>query len=434
MTSETLPPEQSFATSPLGSRLQWIIPLALAIVILYIARDIIPPFIIAIVLAYLLDPLVAAVHRYTRAPRAAVVVLMALLVLAVIGSLITLLVRLAASQGQEFVHNLPGYLGTAVDNINRLIAPTTVQIPKSAIPGLGGNLPNLSIGDILSVAASFAASTGQSLLDFLLTFVSTIYLLIDGHHLANGLQRFFPLEQRPRLSSVMKKVRHTWNSYIRAQLFLAALMAVVSWLILEPIFGLLGLVAPGLFGGALPFALPVAIAVGLLETIPIVGPLVAIALAAIVALATLGILPALMVIAALYLMRLIEDNIVVPNVLGHAIHLPAVVTLFAVAVGGIVGGLLGLVLAVPMAAAIRVFIDEYYPHPHPALATGATGANNQAPTAPAADASHTPAPAAAEVVTLAEVANDASAPQPEALAADTRPTRRGKRKSDPTNG
>jgi len=437
MASETLPPERSFATSPLGSRLQWIIPLALAIVLLYIARAIIPPFIIAIVLAYLLDPFVAAVHRATRAPRVLVVVVMALLTLAVFGILITLLVRLAASQGQQFIHHLPGYVISAVNNINKLIAPTTVQIPQSAIPGLGGNLPNISIGDILSVAASFAASTGQSLLDFLLTFVSTIYLLIDGHHLANGLQRFFPLEQRPRLGIVMKKVRHTWNSYIRAQLLLAALMAVVSWLILEPLFGLLGLLVPGLFGGALPFALPVAIAVGLLETVPIVGPLVAIALAAIVALATLGILPALMVVAALYLIRLIEDNVVVPNVLGHAIHLPAVVTLFAVAVGGLVGGLLGLLLAVPLAAAIRVFIDEYYPHPHPALAIVTTGSADQASAPqPAGAIKHTPAVQLAAPTNPAPVAVTAtgvgeSAPPSEAPAANTRPNQRGKRKSAP---
>src|SRR5579885_2476295 len=161
----------------------------------------------------------------------------------------------------------------------------------------------------------------------------------------------------------MNKIRRTWSSYIRAQLFLAALMAVVSWLILSPIFGLLGGIFPNLFGGSLPFALPVAIAIGLLETVPIVGPLAAIGLAAIVALATLGTFPALMVIAALYLVRLIEDNVVVPNVLGHAIHLPAIVTLFAVTVGGIVGGLVGVLLAVPIAAAVKVVIDEYYPHP-----------------------------------------------------------------------
>jgi predicted PurR-regulated permease PerM len=277
----------------------------------------------------------------------------------------------------------------------------------------------------------------------LLTFISTIYLLLDGHRLANGLQRFFPLEQRPRLSRVMNRIRRTWGSYVRAQLFLAALMAVLSWLILSPIFGLLGLLSHPLFGGSLPFALPLAIAIGLLETVPIVGPLAALGLAAIVALAQYGILPALMVIAVLYLVRLVEDNIVIPNVLGQAIHLPAIVTLFAVTVGGIVAGLVGLLLAVPMAAAVKVVMDEYYPHPHPALAVAAAASTNHksakpetqpAQLAPAAqeaspDNELVAATAAAEVPDQAGIA--APVPSVEAAAPTTQPPRRARRKSVP---
>lgn len=374
MVSETLPPETAPSaptTAPTtGSRWLWVVPLILGIALLYAARDIITPFLIAVVLAYLLDPFVAAVHRYTHAPRALVVVVMALLALATLGLLITLVVQVTATQGQGFVAHLPGYLNNAVDNINTLIAPTTVQIPKNAIPGLNGkSLPNINVGEVLSFAATFATSTGQGLLDFLLTFVSTIYLLLDGHHLASGLQRFFPLEHRQRLGEVMKKIRHAWGNYIRAQLFLAALMAAASGIVLELL---------NLFTSIhMPFIVAIAIAIGLLETIPVIGPLVALALATIVALAVSGIPGALVVLGALYVLRLLEDNIVVPQVLGHAIHLPAIVTLFSVAVGSIVAGLLGLILAVPVAAAIKIVIDEYYPHPHPALVGQTTGSSEK---------------------------------------------------------
>jgi len=361
MASKTLPPETTPAAPTTGIRWLWLVPLVVTLALFYAAREIITPFLIAIVLAYLLDPFVAAVHRYTRAPRALVVVLMALLALAALGLLITLVVNVTASQGQGFIKHLPGYLNNAVDNINTLIAPTTVQIPKDAIPGLNGKaLPSLNIGDVLNFAAGFATSTGQGLIDFLLTFVSTIYLLLDGHHLASGLQRFFPLEHRARLSGVMKKIRHSWGSYIRAQLSLAALMAVASGIVLE----LLNLFTPI----HLPFILVIAIAIGLLETIPVIGPVTALSLATIVGLAVSGIAGALVVLGALYALRLLEDNIVIPQVLSHATNLPAIVTLFAVAVGGVVGGLLGIILAVPMAAAIKIVIDEYYPHPLPEVA------------------------------------------------------------------
>ncbi len=425
MASETLPPETTPSAAGGWFRLHWLIPLAMAALILYAAHEIITPFVIAVVLAYLLDPFVAAVHRYTRAPRSLVVVVMALLTLGTLGLVITLLVQLASKEGEGLIQHLPDYISHAVDNLNALLLPTTIQIPKSAIPGLEGNpLPDISIGDVLSFAVSFARSTSQSLLDTLITFVSTIYLLIEGHHIANGVQRFFPLEQRPRLGKVMNTVRQTWSSYIRAQLFLAVLMSIVSWIVLQFIFGLLGRILPGIFGGSLPFALPVAIAVGLLETIPIVGPLVGISLAAIVALATLGTLPAIMVVAALYTLRLIEDHVVIPNVLGRATHLPAVVTLFAVAVGGLVAGLVGLLLAVPMAAAIKIIMDEYYPHPHPALA----GAAAQPAAEKAAETlAQLAAPAAAPPTS-------ASTPQAEPSSSATPPTRHTARKTEPTNG
>jgi predicted PurR-regulated permease PerM len=352
MASATpLPEDRPAPPPPGGFRWYWLIPIGLAALLLYAARDVITPFVIGVVLAYLLDPFVAALHRYTRLPRTFVVVMMALLTLTLFGGVITLLVRLTADQGQAFVQALPTYLSRTVENVNNLIAPTTIQIPKDAIPGLGGNgLSNINLGEVLSVAVSFATSTGQDLLDFLITFVSTIYLLLDGHHLAGGLQRFAPPSERPRLAKVMRKVRETWSSYIRAQIILAALMAFISWIVLEFFFHL-------------PFALPVSLAIGLLETVPIVGPLVALALAGVVALATSSPLETLFVILTLYGLRLIEDNVVIPYVLGHAIHLPAIVTLFSVTVGGIVAGLVGLLLAVPIAAAIKVILDEYYPHP-----------------------------------------------------------------------
>ena len=148
MASQTLPPETPPATSGTWFRLQWLIPLAITLVLIYAARTIIAPFAVAIVLAYLLDPFVASVHRYTRAPRGLVVVVMALLTLGVLGAIVALLVQLASRDGEGLVHHLPDYLSNAIDNINTLLVATTIQIPKSAVPGIGGNpLPAISIGE-----------------------------------------------------------------------------------------------------------------------------------------------------------------------------------------------------------------------------------------------------------------------------------------------
>jgi predicted PurR-regulated permease PerM len=86
------PPPPPPATGPW--RWYWLIPIGLSALLLYAARAIIAPFVIGAVLAYLLDPLVAAVHRVSRLPRALVVVIMALLALAIFGTIITVLVRI----------------------------------------------------------------------------------------------------------------------------------------------------------------------------------------------------------------------------------------------------------------------------------------------------------------------------------------------------
>src|ERR1051326_5522495 len=91
MASETIPPQTPPTQTGSWFRLQWLIPLLIAVLLIYAARTIITPFVVAVVLAYLLDPFVAAVHRRTNAPRGLVVVLMALLALAALGTVIALL-------------------------------------------------------------------------------------------------------------------------------------------------------------------------------------------------------------------------------------------------------------------------------------------------------------------------------------------------------
>src|SRR5581483_6982579 len=156
MASETLPPDTTPATPGTRFRWQWLVPLAITILIIYAARTIIAPFVIAVVLAYLLDPLVAWAHRATLAPRGLVVVVLALLALVALGVAITLLVQLASRQGEGLVHHLPEYLSNAVSKLNELLLPTTIQIPPDAVPGLEGNpLPNINIGEVLSFAVTF---------------------------------------------------------------------------------------------------------------------------------------------------------------------------------------------------------------------------------------------------------------------------------------
>ncbi len=112
--------------------------------------------------------------------------------------------------------------------------------------------------------------------------------------------------------------------YLRGQLYLILIMSVASYIVLR-IFDV-------------PYALPIAIGTGILEIVPFVGPIIAGTLASLVALSTHGVGPMIGVVIAYFILRQIEDQIVVPQVIGRVVHLDPVVTIFVVLAGRTAGG------------------------------------------------------------------------------------------------
>jgi predicted PurR-regulated permease PerM len=100
---------------------------------------------------------------------------------------------------------------------------------------------------------------------------------------------------------------------------------------------------------------------GFLEILPLIGPAIATVLAAGVALAAHGPGVAIAVIIVYFVLRELEDNLVMPFVVGRAVELHPLVTIFAVLAGGQIAGIIGMLLAVPVTAAIKVILDFLYP-------------------------------------------------------------------------
>jgi predicted PurR-regulated permease PerM len=148
---------------------------------------------------------------------------------------------------------------------------------------------------------------------------------------------------------VVGRIHIVLGRYLRGQLYLILIMAVASYIVLR-IFNV-------------PYALPLAIGTGILEIIPFVGPIIAGTLASLVTLSSHGVGPMIGVLIAYFVLRQVEDQIVVPQVIGRVVHLDPVVTIFVVLAGERLAGILGVLLAVPLAAAVRVIVDEVFP-PH----------------------------------------------------------------------
>lgn len=321
----------------------------LALAFLYLIRAILPPFVIAIILAYVLVPGVDALAERLRVRRVFVVLaLYALLFLAL---------------GVVFWRLEPSLMFEV-----RGLRRDSVQVVHSAIVQLVGAeqfeiLGNIYDADLLArsivdqvrqtlnsptSALQFAQALVQGLAQVALTLIALFYLLLDWETLATLVFRFVPVTERPRVGALAQSIHKILGRYLRGQLALIGLMAFVTWIFLQFVFHV-------------PFALAIAVSTGFLEVIPLAGPVVAAGIASVAAISKGGVSLAVQVIVFYTILRQIEDQLVAPNILGRAVHVHPLAAIFAVLAGGVLAGPLGLILGVPVAAAVNVILDAVQP-------------------------------------------------------------------------
>jgi predicted PurR-regulated permease PerM len=319
-----------------------------ALFVIWLARDVLGPFVVAAVLAYAFSPVVSAVQSRTRLPRVVVILLGYVLVIGVIAGLAVLAAERAGAELRELSTGGHDVIADGLRKIvgDRLVvAGQTVTVTQLAegirdwLQGLVGT-PSNAIH-----TATIAIELG---LQAILCLIVAFYFLLDGGRFGEFALRFLDRPKRARTLRIANHIHLVLGRWLRGQLLLIALVAVVLYVILGPILHV-------------PYALVIAILSGVLEIIPLVGPLVAAAIAGTVAFSTRGTDVALVVLVVFFIVRQIEDQLVMPVVIGRAVHLHPVVTIFAVLVGLSVWGVLGGLLGVPVAAALNVTLREMYP-------------------------------------------------------------------------
>jgi len=311
------------------------------IVFIILIQSILSPFLWALVVAYLLAPPVNYLNVKGGLPRlwcvALVYIVIGLIVLA--GS--QYLYPRIVDQGSVFVEDIPLIEARLISLVGpRPMGIDVTNVISQLLSGVSGYTGNAKSASHLLVNAF------ETVIKIFLFLVSTFYLLMDGGRLKRGLGNALPDEYRPELLALGRQIDLTWQQYIRGELVLFGIMATATTV------GLTILGVPG--------ALFLGMASGALELLPLVGPWTAGALAVSVAYLNggnpygwtdFGYAGA---VALLYFsLRQIEDYVVIPHVLGRAVRLHPLVVLFAVASGGVIGGFLGLFVAVPIAASLK---------------------------------------------------------------------------------
>jgi predicted PurR-regulated permease PerM len=313
------------------------------------AGDIVQPFVWATILAYILLPLVGAIERRASLPRtgAALVVFVALLAV-IFGGVRLLLPRLA-----DNTHDLQQNWPVLFANARQTVSDTFAQIGLGDLDDalIGPNLQDLERqlqGMASRNALPFVLGAGHFMLEFLIFLIATFLMLRDAPRLLDVIRRNLPREHRVEILHVLRDTNVMLGRYIRGQLILVALMSSVTTVALT----LLGV----------PYSVLLGLMTGLLETIPFVGPITAGAIACLVALGHpnpfgWSQLAYVAVVAVMYtILRHAEDYLVIPTVIGRAVRLHPAIVIFALLTGGATFGLLGIVLAVPVAATMRLVL------------------------------------------------------------------------------
>jgi predicted PurR-regulated permease PerM len=318
------------------------------VVVLWLARGIIGPFVVAGVLAYAFSPVVSGVERRTRLPRIVVVGLGYVIFL----GLAAVLAYVAAERaGKELTDLSSGGHDVISSALHKLLGNSVVIAGNTYnVEDLARQIRSAFLGLVNSPtsAVQMAERAVEIGLQAILCLIITFYLLLDGHRFGQFAMRFLDRDQKVGTLRIAHRIHVVLGRWLRGQLLLIVLVAVVMYVILGPILHV-------------PFALALAILSGVLEIIPLVGPLIAATLAATVAYSAHGTDTTIVVLIVYFAVRQVEDQVVMPLVIGRAVHLHPVVTIFAVLVGLGTWGVLGGLLGVPVAAAINVTLQELYP-------------------------------------------------------------------------
>ena len=335
-------------------RLIWLALAALAL--LWISRDVLPPFVIAAVIAYAFSPLVAAIEARTRVPRIVVVLAMYVVALAVIAAVTWAVAGQLVSELEELA---TGGAAALAESLRTVLGHDAIQVGtrRITVDEIARGL-NIAIAQSLSTpsdALRLASLVGDVAVQTVLVVIVSFYLLLDGQRAWPFALRFVQPEQRERAVEMAARIHAVLGRWLRGQLVLIVLVALALYLLLGPLLHV-------------PYALALSMVSGILEIIPLVGPIIAAALAGTVAFSHGGTELALVVLGIYVVVREVEDQLVMPVVIGRAVHLHPVVTIFAVLVGLSVWGVLGGLLAVPVAAALNVTVAELYPETTEGLA------------------------------------------------------------------
>lgn len=311
-----------------------------------------PPLAIALVVTYLLNPLVSKLER--RGVRRGLSVLaIYTLFLAVVGVALAFLIPLIGRQLTGFIEEVPNYATRVVDSVNDFAADRgfefRVQVTSDEIfQAVQDNREAIVrfLGGVRSVAGQIL----HIVITLVIALILSIYLLLDLPKIQRAVTKAIPVAQRDEVLGLLDRVGSALGGFFRGQLLVALFVGVAS--------------AVGLTLVKLPFAVLIGFLAGIFNLIPLIGPFLAAVPAVIVGVLSDDPMTALWAGVVLLVVQQIDNHIISPNVMGRTVRLHPITVMLALLAGGTIAGVLGMLVVIPGVAAAKIVAQYMWSRRH----------------------------------------------------------------------
>lgn len=329
--------------------------------LIYRFRSLMPPLIIAVLVAYLFAPLVGWLSRKLHIGRGLATALIYLVGLGLMATAPAIAVPAIVDEVRDLQVNLDAIINRAITWVDQLdhivIFDRTIPLPEIEIPtfsfdkviGLVQRAISPLAGGAVSVVITVASGVGWIIFIAVISF----YLLVDAERIGPALITLVPPLYREEVSKLIDQIDRTWSAFLRGQIILCIIIGVITAVAMSAI--------------GVKFGLALGVVAGLLELIPNLGPFLAAIPAVLLALfqgssyLPLSNLWVAILVAGIYvLIQSVENNLLVPRIIGSSLNLHPLVVIVGVLAGATLGGILGALLAAPVIATLRDVIRYLY--------------------------------------------------------------------------
>lgn len=296
-----------------------------ALWLIYQIKDVILLLFISIILMSALSPFIERLMRW-KIPKVLAIAIVYVIVIGIISALLAIIITPLVQETANLSSALPSAIEKVLPsgNANR-------NLVEQRLSDFFGNVPNI----LISFFTNFITIISIAVLTF--------YLLLDKQRFENLAASLF-VNQQERAKNLIKKIEEKLGAWLRGQMVLSIVIGVLCYILL--------------FLFDIQYALPLAILAGVMEVVPVIGPIVSAIPAIFIAYLISPTLALFIGIGYLAIQQL-ENHIIVPQVMKKAVGLNPLIVILAITIGGKLLGIAGALLAVPITVVIQVLAEDF---------------------------------------------------------------------------